>query len=142
MTAGFRKLHRNTYYNDLSTGRTARANWEYRGAKYAFQPTDSRPEMPDSFDQVAVIPRGRNQKLIVELGNQVPDEGIMRVRVRASKTSGKDSSAPSMQLDFGWQASNEGRAVIRVSTKDTRIEASPDQPEIYQWDFPLGETPA
>jgi hypothetical protein len=44
-----------------------------------------------------------------------------------------------MQLEFGWRASNEGRAVIRVSTEDTPIKASPDNPKTYQWDVPLGE---
>ncbi|NQV26117.1 MAG: DUF1592 domain-containing protein [Rhodopirellula sp.] len=139
LTASFSKPHGNTYYQELSTGRTARATWEYYGAKYAFKPTDSRSEMPESFDHVAVIPRGRNHNLIVELGNQVPDEGIMRVRVRASRVSLEETRIPSMQLEFGWRASNEGRAVLRVSTEDIPITASPDNPDVYQWDVPLGE---
>lgn len=40
---------------------------------------------------------------------------------------------------FGWQASNEGRALLLVSEKDTPIHATPDAPEIYQWEVPLGE---
>ena len=44
-----------------------------------------------------------------------------------------------MQLEFGWRASNEGRAILRVSTEDIPIKASPDDPDIYQWDVPLGE---
>jgi mono/diheme cytochrome c family protein len=139
LTASFNKPHGNTYYRNLSTGRTARANWQYYGAKYAFNPSDSRPEMPESFDHVAVIPRGRNHNLTVELGNRVPDEGIMRVRVRASRASSEETRIPSMQLEFGWRASNEGRAIIRVSTEDVSIKADPNNPDIYQWDFPLGE---
>ena len=139
LTASFSKPHGNTYYQDLSTGRTARATWEYYGGKYAFKPTDSPPEMPESFDHVAVIPRGRNHHLIVELGNRVPDEGIMRVRVRASRVSSEEARIPSMQLEFGWRASNEGRAILRVSTEDVPIKAAPDDPDIYQWDVPLGE---
>ena len=139
LTASFNKPHGNTYYQDLSTGRTARATWEYYGAKYAFKPTDPLPKMPESFDHVAVIPHGRNHNLTIELGNRVPDEGIMRVRVRASHVSAHPTRTPSMQLEFGWRASNEGRAVLRVSTEDVPIKAATDAPEIYQWDVPLGE---
>ncbi|MDG2127142.1 MAG: DUF1592 domain-containing protein [Fuerstiella sp.] len=139
LTASFRNPHHNTYYRELSSGRTARSSWAYYGAKYAFEPTDTRLEIPDTLDTVAVIPQGRNQNLIVELGDRVPDEGIMRVRVRASRASGDDGQIPSMRLEFGWRASNEGRAVIQVSTADTPITAGLDAPQIYQWDFPLGD---
>ena len=139
LTARFNSPHPNTYYTEKLTGRTARATWAYYGAKYAFRPTDSRRTMPASFDHVAIIPMGRNQKLTIELGDQVPDEGMMRVRVRASRTSHDDTQIPSLQLEFGWQASNEGRSVIRVSSEDTQVRARPDAPGIYEWDVPLGE---
>ena len=139
LTATFNRPHNNTYFEDLSTGRAARASWQYYGARYAFKPSDSRGKIPVPTDHVAIIPQGRNHGLIVELGNRVPDEGIMRVRVRASRTSAEETRIPSMQLEFGWRASNEGRAILRVSTEDTLIMATPDAPEIYQWDVPLGE---
>ena len=137
LTASFKNPHGNTYYRDLTTGRTAGATWAYYGAKYAFAPVKKRPGMPVSFDHVAIIPRGRN--LIVELGDRLPEEGMMRVRVRASRRSGEETGIPSLQLEFGWRASNEGRATIRVSAQDTPIEAGPDEPQVYQWDVPLGE---
>ena len=138
LIASFSNPHSRTYYKNLVTGRTARANWGYPGAKYANAPSDSRPEPPASVDHVALIPHGRNH-LVVELGNRVPDEGTMRVRVRASRASSENAYIPSMQLEFGWQASNEGRAIVRVSTEDTAVHASADQPQVYQWDIPLGE---
>lgn len=139
LTATFNKPHGNTYFQDMSTGRTARANWAYYGAKYAFKPSDSLPETPAPGKHVAIIPQGRNHGLIVELGNRVPDEGMMRVRVRASRSASTEARHPSMQLEFGWRASNEGRAILRVSTEDVLISAAPDAPAIYQWDVPLGE---
>ena len=75
------------------------------GAKYAWKPTTTRPEVPAVSDHVAIIPP--RQKLIVELGDTVPDEGTLRVRVRASRTSVEDNRIPSLQLEFGWQASND-----------------------------------
>lgn len=139
LNASFKAPHRNAYYHDLASGRTAKANWSYHGAKYAHSPVESPLEIPKSFDHVAIIPQGRNQRLTIELGNRVPANGIMRVRVRASKSSTDAAQVPSMQLEFGWQASNEGRAAMRVSQEDTPIDAEPGSPKFYQWDFPLGD---
>jgi hypothetical protein len=134
-----KKAHSRTYFKELSSGRTALHTWNYGGAKYAFKPKGSRLEMPDSFDHVAIIPKGQKKKLVVELGEKLPDEGILRVRVRASRTTVEDNRIPSMQLEFGWQASNEGRALLRVSDEDIPVEASPEKPQVYQWDVPLGD---
>lgn len=139
LTAGFKQAHDRPYYRELSSGNTVRAAWDYGGAKFAFDPEGAESKFPESFDHVAVIPSGRNQELTVELGDTVPDEGIMRVRVRASKEAAEEIRVPSLQLEFGFQASNEGRAEIRVSTADTPITATADAPAIYEWDVPLGE---
>lgn len=139
LTASFKQPHRNSYYRELTTERTARSSWAYYGAKYAFAPANDPPKFPGSFDTVAVIPQGRNQHLIVELGDQLPDEGMMRVRVRASRTAKDAEHIPSLRLDFGWRASNEGRSEIRVSKQDTPVQAELGAPQIYEWDVPLGE---
>lgn len=139
LTASFRQPHGRPYYREISTGRTARAAWAYDGARYAFRPTAEEPKFPETFDHVAVIPSGGKQELTVELGDTLPNDGIMRVRVRASKEATEESRVPSLQLEYGFQASNEGRAEIRVSTADTPITATADAPQIYEWDVPLGE---
>lgn len=137
--AGDRETKNRPHYRNLTDGDTARAEWAYHGAKYAFEPTQQSTLMPPTFDHVAVIPEGHNQHLIVELGDTVPNHGTMRVRVRASKVSEKAESVPSMRLEFGFQASNEGKAEVAVSQRDTPISATSDDPAIYQWDVPLGE---
>ncbi len=86
---------------------------------------------------MAVIPP--RQKLIVELGDEVPDHGTLRVRIRASRTSVEDNRIPNLQLEFGWQASNDSAASVRISAQDAPIDAAPDQPQFYQWDIPLSE---
>jgi len=139
LTTGFNQPHSRPYYLKLSTGDTARAEWSYYDAKYAFYPSEEEPRAPDTFDCVAVIPHGHNQSLTIELGDQVPDEGTMRIRIRASRASTDDKHIPSLRLEFGFQASNEGQAVVPVSDADTPITANPDNPQIYQWDVPLGE---
>ncbi len=136
-TASFRARPNAVHYKDLATGRTASVTWRYPGAKYAWKPSPARPEVSAGFDHVAVIPP--NQKLIVELGDTIPDAGTLRVRVRASRTSADDGPVPSLQLEFGWQASNDSQASVRISDHDIAINAAPDRPEFYQWEIPLGE---
>lgn len=135
----FRQPHPVPYFSNLSSGRTVRANWQYYHAKYANRALESQREIPETLDQVAILPRGGNHRFTIELGNRVPDEGIMRVRVRASRATADDSGTPTLQLLFGWQASNEGRAVLPVPDGERAVTADPDQPEFLQWDVPLGE---
>ncbi|MCA9139759.1 MAG: DUF1592 domain-containing protein [Planctomycetales bacterium] len=135
----FREPPPTTHYKELSSERIAEAQWQYQGARYAFAPQDQPIAFPDEYDCVAILPSGRSSRLIVELGNQLPDEGMMRVKVRASRVNTKEDRYPSLQLFFGWQASNEGRALLRVSKQDTPVAAGLDQPQIIQWDIPLGE---
>lgn len=139
LIASFKQSYPRPYYRELSSGDTARAEWSYDGAKYAFHPLNEEPHLPDTFDHVAVIPHGHNQNLTIELGDQIPDEGIMRVRIRASRASTDEEHIPSLRLEFGFQASNEGQAVVRVSDVDTPITANSGDPQVYQWDVPLGE---
>ncbi|MDA1164809.1 MAG: DUF1592 domain-containing protein [Planctomycetota bacterium] len=135
--ARFQSRPGNAHYKDLATGRTARASWSYGGAKYAWKPTHDRQDVPEESDHVAIIPSG--QKLIVELGDQVPEKGTLRVRIRASRTTVDDKRFPSLQLEFGWQASNDSQASVRICDHDIAIDAAPDKPKFYQWDLPLSE---
>lgn len=137
LKAGFKQPHGGTYFKNKETGRTARSSWAYYGAKYAHRPVAEIGSFPADFADVAVVPRG--QGLIIELGDQIPSEGMMRVRVRASRGPTAGEQIPSLQLQFGWRASNEGRALLRVSSKDTEIVADPGQPLVYEWEVPLGE---
>jgi hypothetical protein len=133
----FKKVPAKGYFRDLTNDRTAVIGWEYSGAKYANAPSNEPVPMPTSIDHLAILPAG--QWLNIELGNQLPDEGTLRVRARASRTLEVNERLPSLQLHFGWQASNEGRAMQRVSQEDTPITAPPGTPKFYQWDVPMGE---
>jgi hypothetical protein len=137
MEYSFQQPHPRTYFRDIATGKTVLAAWDYTGAKYANLPVADMAQPSDEVEQVAILPAGN--WLNIELGNQLPDEGTLRVRVRASRTSSESGRTPSLQLDFGWQASNEGRALLRVSQADALIQAAPGKSEFYQWDIPLGE---
>ena len=47
------------------------------------RPLMTRPEVPEPSEYMAVLPAG--ERLVVELGNRLPDEGTLRVRIRASR---------------------------------------------------------
>ena len=135
--ARIRAKQGSVHYKNLTNGRTARASWAYYNAKYAWEPAQDPAEVPAEFDHVAIIPP--RQRLIVELGDRVPEEGTLRVRVRASRVSVEDNRVPSLQLEFGWQASNDSQATVRISDHDVVIDATLDEPHFYQWDVPLSE---
>ncbi|MEL0096594.1 MAG: DUF1592 domain-containing protein [Planctomycetaceae bacterium] len=137
LLASFQIVPRGVHYKNLKTGRAAPASWVYYGGRHANPSQDSLPAFPTEYEDVVVIPRG--QRVYVELGDRVPDEGMLRVRVRAYATEIGDSGPPSLQLEFGWRASNEGRAVLRVSEKDLLVKATVDAPQIYEFLVPLGE---
>lgn len=126
-----------TYFRNLANGRTVAAAWDYPEAKYAIAPADKMESPPSSVEELAILPAGK--WLNIELGNHLPDEGTLRVRVRASRGSMQSDHPPSLQLQFGWQASNEGRALLRVGQADHPITAQSDSPQFYTWDVPLGE---
>jgi hypothetical protein len=133
----FQRPHSRSYFRDLYNGRTAIANWEYYEAKYANLPSNSLPNPPDEFDHIAILPAG--QWINIELGDKLPDQGPMRVRVRASRVDSTKDHPPSLQLYFGWQASNEGRALLPVAKQDLEVTSTQDAPMYYTWEFELGE---
>ena len=135
--ARYRANHNAAHYKNLTTGQTARTSWAYYNAKYAWKPAKTQAEAPAFAGHVAILPP--RQKLIVELGDQIPEEGTLRVRVRASRTSVESDHIPSLQLEFGWQASNDSQASVRISDRDLAIDAAPDKPQWYQWEIPLSE---
>lgn len=117
--------------------RVARQSWGYDGAKFAFAPTTSLPELSTAWDCVAVLPPSKG--LIVELGDQIPDSGTLRVRVRATRASASAGPAPSMRLLFGWQASNDSSSVVQIPVPELTVEAAPSEPQFYEWHVPVSQ---
>ncbi len=127
---------RAAYFKNVKTGRMAKQSWGYNAAKHAWQPTSSRPDIAADTESIAIVPPRRT--LIVELGDLLPDRGTLRVRVRASRGS-MQGPAPSLQLLFGWQASNDSSANFRVSDQELVIDAAPSEPRFYQWDVAMSQ---
>ncbi|RCS54487.1 DUF1592 domain-containing protein [Bremerella cremea] len=129
---------RDTYYLDLANGHTASEEWAYYNARYARKPIAQPVDAPTGQPEVvAVIPP--QKRLILELGDTIPEEGMLRVRVRAARASLDNPRLPSLSLEFGWQASNDSYAAVRVGGPDKVIDAVPDSPQFYEWRVPLSE---
>jgi len=136
-TSHFYRKPGGTHYKNLASGKFAHASWDYGEAKHAWKPMPNPPIVPVDIDQVAIIPP--KQHLIIELGDTVPNEGSLRVRVRATRASDGNARIPSLQIHFGWQASNDSQASVRISNRDIEVDALPEEPRFYQWDIPLSE---
>lgn len=139
LTDKFQERADRSHYLEVSTGLRAEVEWEYRKARYAFKPSDADRTMPEPGLHFAVLQPGRRQELTVDLGDKLPDSGMMRVRIRASRAEGVKRRIPNLQLYFGFQATDQGRSIKRLSQDDVQIDASFGQPRIYQWDIPLSE---
>lgn len=132
-----RRTAGSTRFVDLAGGESTKQQWRYSGAKYALQPAAIRPGTPSKTRVVAIVPALHS--LIVELGNQVPDAGMLRIRMRASRTESDSPNMPAVCWEFGWQASNNSSAGEPVGTQDVVIAAPPGKPEFYEWEIPLSE---
>jgi mono/diheme cytochrome c family protein len=63
--------------------------------------------IPPVSSVVAVIPPARQFHL--DLGNSVPDEGILRVRIRVGASERQPGQTANLRLVFGFQTNNEGK---------------------------------
>ena len=124
------------HFKNLDAGISVSARWSYGGAKNAPVPTKVRPEVPEEFPVIAIVPKGRSLKLHVR--DSLPDAGNLRVRILASRTRPEEQGIPTLALFFGHQASNNSKAAKKVGL-EMEIKASPGKPEFYQWDVPLSE---
>ena len=133
----FERNHNGMHYRDLVTGQGIGPRWSYNGAKYAWPPSQTKPEVPPVSPDVVVIPPDANY--IIDVGDGLPDTGNMRVRIRAARYSATEKHPPTLRLFFGNQASNDSRVAVRAGEHDITVTAHPDRPEFYHWDVRLSE---
>lgn len=125
------------YYENHDTGGTVAAKWAYHGARYAWKPIPLRPKAPPPQRVVATIPTGKG--LIVDLGDHLPDTGMLLMRIRASSTSNRDGVVSSLRPYFGQQASNDLFAEVRVGETDLLVPAKADGSAFVEIRIPLSE---
>ncbi len=114
------------------------------GDRVQFTRGNSKPDpdalvgqTPDVGPAVLIIPRSNELK--VNLDRFLPDEGIMRVRVRAGRTNMNPDEYAALRLIFSAHTSNNANFSQIISERDIPVTASSDDPEFIHFDIPLGD---
>lgn len=138
---------RNTHIVNKDIGEGFSYQWTYyvvlddevREGIWNLKPDEITSATPQVSSVVAVIPPSRQFHL--DLGNSVPDEGILRVRIRVGATERKPGQSANLRLVFGFQSNNEGKMSEKVSDRDVEVTASATAPEFLTFDVPLDGLP-
>ena len=94
-------------------------------------------QVPAVSPVVLVLPRSHELKL--DLDRFLPDEGIMRVRIRAGRSTLHPDEYASLRLIFSAHTSNNANFSQVVSERDMPVTASADNPEWIHFDIPLSD---
>ncbi len=86
---------------------------------------------------VLVLP-GENE-LKLNLDRFLPDDGIMRVRIRAGRSAMNPDEYASLRLMLGAHTSNDANFTQVVSQRDIPVTAAGDKPEFIHFDIPLSD---
>ncbi|MFO0903172.1 MAG: DUF1592 domain-containing protein [Pirellulales bacterium] len=130
---GSRNRRNRSYLLDRATGEGVL----FTECDAAVKPGESAGHRPDISPVVAVLPRSNELKL--NLDRFLPDEGMMRVRIRAGRTTMESNEYASLRLIFSAHTSNNANFSQVVSQRDIPVTASADQPEFIEFDIPLSE---
>lgn len=105
---------------------------------------EARPSEAVPFGQdhpvspvVWVLPASGEMKL--NLDRFLPDEGVMRVRVRAGRSSMHPDEHATLRLIFSAHTSNNANFSQTISVRDVPVTASAEAPEFVHFDIPLGD---
>ena len=81
----------------------------------------------------------RNNELKLDLDRFLPDEGILRVRIRAGRSTMNPDEYASLRLIFSAHTSNNANFSQAISEHDIPVTASSDNPEFIHFDIPLSD---
>ncbi|MFT5106144.1 MAG: mono/diheme cytochrome c family protein, partial [Pseudoalteromonas tetraodonis] len=81
----------------------------------------------------------KNHSLKLDLSNHLPDEGIMRVTVRAGRSTMSADEYASLRLIFSAHTSNNANFSQVISDRDVPVTAFADKPQLIHFDIPLSE---
>lgn len=117
--------------------RTTGEGIQFHEGGAAPKPGEFAGHNPDVSPVVVVLPRSNELK--INLDRFLPDEGMMRVRIRAGRTTNEPNEYSSLRLIFSAHTSNNANFSQVVSQRDLPVTASADKPEFIEFDIPLSE---
>lgn len=92
---------------------------------------------PEISPVALYLPRSSEFKL--NLDRFLPDEGTMRVRIRAWRTTNQPDEFAALRLIFSAHTSNNANFSQVVSARDLPVTAVAENPEFIDFDIPLSE---
>ena len=109
----------------------------YAGGDAPHKPSGTAGQTPELSPLILLLPRGNELKL--NLDRFLPDEGMMRVRIRAGRTTNDPEEFASLRLVFSAHTSNNANFSNVVSQRDLPVTAAADKPEFIDFFIPLSE---
>ena len=109
----------------------------FSGGKSMPQTDAATVQTPPVSSVVLALPRSNELKL--NLDRFLPDEGIMRVRIRAGRSTMNADEYASLRLVFSAHTSNNANFSQVISERDIPVTASADNPQFLHFDIPLGD---
>ncbi|MDG2471347.1 MAG: DUF1592 domain-containing protein [Pirellulaceae bacterium] len=94
-------------------------------------------QSPSVLPVVLSLPRSNELKL--NLDRFLPDEGTMRVSIRASRSNLNANEYASLRLIFSAHTSNDARFSQVISERDIAVTTPPNQPGLIHFDIQLGD---
>ncbi|HIA61453.1 MAG TPA: DUF1587 domain-containing protein, partial [Planctomycetaceae bacterium] len=111
--------------------------FHFSNGKITPEPEAVAGQTPAASSVVLVLPRSNELKL--DLGRFLPDEGIMRVRIRARRSTMAPDEYAALRLIFSAHTSNNANFSQVISQRDLPVTAAADNPEFIDFDIPLGD---
>ena len=109
----------------------------FSGGKSLPQPAAVAGQTPAVSPVVLVLPASNELKL--DLDRFLPDEGIMRVRLRVARSNMNPDQYASLRLIFSAHTSNNANFSQVISDHDIPVTAAGDNPQWIHFDIPLSD---
>jgi len=100
-----------------------------------WEPTKIKPVSPKQQPVILVLPHDSQYE--IDLGDYLPDRGMIKIRIRASRASMKSDSYPSLALSFGYMPANNSLFELDFNVANIAVTAPPNEPQFYEWLVPL-----
>ncbi|WP_197442794.1 DUF1592 domain-containing protein [Lignipirellula cremea] len=130
---GYRNSRNQQHLLNRDTGQGV----QFSGGKSTPQPKAVAGQTPPISPVVLVLPRGNELKM--NLDRFLPDEGVMRVRIRAGRTTMNPDEYASLQLVFSAHTSNNANFSQVISDHAIPVTASDRDPQFIHFDIPLAD---
>ncbi len=111
--------------------------FHFSGGKSVPKPDAVPGELPAVSPVVLAMPRSNELKM--NLDRFLPDDGIMRVRIRAGRSTDKPNEFASLRLGFSAHTSNNANFSNTISQRDLPVTAPADNPEFIDFYIQLSD---